>query len=269
MNTVLDKNNWQCPYCGIFQILQYGENLKTTEECNLTSMSKYNEISVRLFSISCLNCKELTLNIDLEKKIYPKPNLYRKGIMDFDSGPYFKNLKSWSLMPDSRAKPQPDYLPKNVIENYNEACKIADSSPRASAILSRRCLEVMIKDFCKVEGSGTLFEKIEEVRKKSIEIQEITEESIDAIDHIRKQGNIAAHIQKPTNLLIDNVSKKDSDLLIELLEMLFQEWYIARYRRKERLAKITKAKEKTNSFATKEQKNKEGSIHSNISKLNT
>ena len=246
MNTILDENNWQCPYCGVFQILQNGKNLRIAEDHHLTSMSKYKNIGVKLVSIACLNCKELTFKIDLANSkthtgslISPSHSIINHYLKD--------SIKSWSLMPDSRAKPQPDYIPKSVIENYNEACKIADSSPRASAILSRRCLEAMIKDFCKVEGSGTLFEKIEKVRKKSIEIQEITEESIGAIDHIRKQGNIAAHIQKPTNLLIDNMSKEDSDLLIELLEMLFQEWYIASQKRKERLAKIKKVKEKVDS----------------------
>ena len=56
--------------------------------------------------------------------------------------------------------------------------------------------------------------------------------------------------------MIDNISKEDSDLLIELLEMLFQEWYIASHKRKERLAKIREAKEKTNSSTTKPAKKK-------------
>ena len=38
-------------------------------------------------------------------------------------------IKSWSLMPDSRAKPQPDYSPRHVVADYEEACKIADFEP--------------------------------------------------------------------------------------------------------------------------------------------
>ncbi len=167
------------------------------------------------------------------------------------------SIKSWSLMPDSRAKPQPDYIPRHVVVDYEEACKIADLSPRASAMLARRCLEGMIKDFCKIKSSRTLAKMIDQIREKATtEMKEVTEESIEAIEYIRKQGNIAAHIQKPTNEMIDDINKEDSDLLIKLLEMLFEDWYIASHKKKERLEKIKKPKENTTSSTTKPTKKK-------------
>ena len=160
-------------------------------------------------------------------------------------------------MPDSRAKPQPDYIPRHVVVDYEEACKIADLSPRASAMLARRCLEGMIKDFCKIKSSRTLAKMIDQIREKATtEMKEVTEESIEAIEYIRKQGNIAAHIQKPTNEMIDDINKEDSDLLIKLLEMLFEDWYIASHKKKERLEKIKKPKENTTSSTTKPTKKK-------------
>ena len=158
-------------------------------------------------------------------------------------------------MPDSRAKPQPEYIPKNIREGYEEACKVADLSPKASAILARKCLEAMIKDFCKIKGSKNLATMIEEIKKTNTNSR-VTEGSIEAIDHIRKQGNIAAHIKQPTNELINDISKEDSDLLIELLEMLFQEWYIDSHKRKVRLSEIKKRKSKSSS---KTQKTKQDS----------
>ena len=182
----VSKNNWQCPYCGSFQVLQEHNNFNIGKTHNLTFMSKYNKIGVQLFSIACLSCKELTIKLSLNKI----------GEYSAEYAEFKNSIKSWSLMPDSRAKPQPDYIPKHIITDYEEACKIADLSPRASAILARRCLEGMIKDFCKIKGSKTLAEMIDQVRKKAAEIPGVTEESIEAIDHIRKQGNIAAHIKK-------------------------------------------------------------------------
>ena len=226
----MSENSWKCPYCGHSQVLQEDNNRKEAKSCELTFMSKYKTIGVQLLSIACLECEELTFKIDLKKVQYSTDPLEPR---------FMDSIKSWSLMPDSRAKPQPDYIPKPIIKDYEEACKIADSSPRASAILARRCLEAIIKDFCKIKNSKNLAEMIDQL-KRATEIQGVTEESIEAIDHIRKQGNIAAHIQKPTNQMIDDISKEDSDLLIELLEMLFQEWYIDSYKKKERLKKIKK-----------------------------
>ncbi len=44
-----NENNWQCPYCGCFQLLS--SNLRKKETHELTSMSKYGQIGVRLLSI--------------------------------------------------------------------------------------------------------------------------------------------------------------------------------------------------------------------------
>ena len=224
----MSENSWQCPYCGHFQVLQEGQNLRIGIALNLTSISKYEYIGCRLWSIACLHCKELTLDVNLNKVYMDQYRNRRLGDL----------IRSWRLMPNSRAKPQPNYIPKYIIANYEEACKIADLSPKASAMLARRCLESIIKDFCKIEGSKNLATMIDQVQQKANENREITEESLKTIEYIRKKGNIAAHIQKPTNQMIDNITKADSDFLIELLEMLFQEWYIASHKRKERLEKI-------------------------------
>ena len=248
----MEEKGWQCPYCESWQVLQENNNFKNIKNYDLVSISKYDKIGLRLHSIACLKCKELTLKIDLASTYHA------------NGGIYFKNtIKSWTLMPDSRAKPQPEYIPKNIREEYEEACKVADLSPKASAVLARKCLEAMIKDFCKIKGSKNLATMIEEV-KKATDIPGITEGSIKAIDHIRKQGNIAAHIEQPTNELIDDISKEDADLLIELLEMLLQEWYIDSHDRKERLSKITTRKSKPSSKTpkTKQDSQKPSSLSS-------
>lgn len=59
-------------------------------------------------------------------------------------------IKVWKLLPDSIAKPQPNYIPAPIRKDYEQACKIADLSPNASAVLARRCLQSMIRDFCNI-----------------------------------------------------------------------------------------------------------------------
>jgi hypothetical protein len=62
----------------------------------------------------------------------------------------------------------------------------------------------------------------------------VTHESVDAIDHVRSIGNIGAHMEKDINLIID-IDSNEAQVLIELVEMLFDEWYVARYNRGRRL----------------------------------
>ena len=162
-----------------------------------------------------------------------------------------KIIQKWRLLPDSIAKPQPDYIPKAIRKDYEEACKIAHLSPNASAVLARRCLQGTIRDFCKIQGK-TLHEEIKTlenaVQKHSI--SGVTEESIKAIDSIRKMGNIGAHMERPTGMLID-IEPKEATLLIHLIETLFKDWYVARYERQQNLKNIqeittTKVQQKNN-----------------------
>lgn len=67
----------------------------------------------------------------------------------------------------------------------------------------------------------------------------VTEESVQAIDHVRTVGNIGAHMEKDIDLIVP-VDPGEAQALIELIELLFEEWYGAREKRKERLARIAK-----------------------------
>jgi hypothetical protein len=58
----------------------------------------------------------------------------------------------------------------------------------------------------------------------------------EAIDAVRKLGNIGAHMEKDVNTIIE-VDPEEAQLLIGLIETLFEDWYITREqraRRKER-----------------------------------
>ena len=52
-----------------------------------------------------------------------------------------------TIRPKSIAYKFPDYIPQAIRSDYEEACSIVNLSPKASATLSRRCLQGMIRDF--------------------------------------------------------------------------------------------------------------------------
>jgi hypothetical protein len=147
-------------------------------------------------------------------------------------------------MPESSAKPQPDHIPRSLREDYLEACRIRDLSPKASATLARRCLQGMIRDFCKI-AKNTLDLEIRAL-KEAVDQDKaprgVTPESVDAIDHVRKVGNIGAHMEKDIDLIVE-IDSGEAQLLIELVETLFEEWYVARKLREERFANLATLRE--------------------------
>ncbi|MBJ9307219.1 DUF4145 domain-containing protein [Citrobacter freundii] len=106
-----------------------------------------------------------------------------------------------------------------------------DLSPKASATLSRRCLQGMIRNVWNVKPARL----VDEI--KAIEGQ-IESGMWKAIDAIRNIGNIGAHMENDINVIVD-VDPDEAEMLIGLLELLIQEWYIERHERQLRVEAIT------------------------------
>jgi hypothetical protein len=194
---------------------------------------------ITLQFIVCPNpkCKEFTLKewmFEYEKPVgYPS----RTG----------SNLQSWCLVPPSTAKVFPDYVPSPILQDYREACLIQNLSPKASATLSRRCLQGMIRDFWKIK-KDRLVDEIEALEKH---VDPLTWEAIDAV---RKVGNIGAHMKKDIDVIVD-VDPLEAEKLIGLIELLISDWYVTRYERQRRLEEIVaigEAKAKPKDSATAE-----------------
>jgi len=190
----------------------------------------FGNTAAALQAIGCLNeaCRKLTLRLWLSNRVHDGA----RWVMT-------KELYNWSLLPESSAKPQPDCIPEVLRVDYFEACRVRDLSPKASATLARRCLQGMIRDFCGI-AKETLDAEIKALKKLIDDDKAprgVTPESVDAIDHVRKIGNIGAHMEKDINLIID-IDPDEAQILIELIETLFEEWYVAREERQKRFANI-------------------------------
>lgn len=125
------------------------------------------------------------------------------------------------LKPLSLAKEYPDYIPKQILQDYYEAYAIVNLSPKASATLSRRCLQGMIHDFWNIKQKN-LNQEITALKDK------VALELWRAIDSIRQMGNIGAHMEKDVNIIID-IEPHEAKKLLKLIELLLEEWYIKRH----------------------------------------
>jgi len=210
----MEPFNWVCPYCNhavLIDIYNFEQH-----EFSFDNKNKHGKHRVVVDVIICPNgkCGEFTLFVNL------LPN--RES----------RNKQFWNLIPPSNAKVFPSYIPRAIIQDYEEACLIVDKSPKASATLARRCLQGMIRDFWEVK-KGRLVDEIEAIKEK------VEPDVWDAIDVVRKVGNIGAHMEKDINVIVE-VEPGEAEQLIALIEMLMKEWYIARNERQVRLEEIKK-----------------------------
>lgn len=139
-------------------------------------------------------------------------------------------LASWALRPKSLAKTFPAYIPRPILDDYEEACLIVNDSPKASAALSRRCLQGIIRDFWKI-SKPKLINEIKELEGK------IDSSTWRAIDGVRSVGNIGAHMEADINLIVD-VEPEEAKTLIGLIEFLLKDWYVARHDREDHMQKV-------------------------------
>lgn len=226
---------WTCPYCN-------NPTTINSTDCDNKIFhpafsQKYSLILSIIDFIKCPNpeCNNLYLSVSLHEA--------ERGRNDFIPG---KLINKWQLMPVSNAKKFPDYIPQQVLNDYEEACQIVSISPKASATLSRRCIQGMIRNFWNI-SRDTLFQEINAIEEK---VDPLT---WSAIQSVRKIGNIGAHMEKDINLIID-VEPLEAQLLIELIEILIKDWYINKHEREKRLeAIINIEKEKESLKKSKEE----------------
>lgn len=220
---------WNCPFCDHKQVVTEANKMVKNTSWLGTSDGRQGHFQVAATSITCQNsdCTEISLSVE----IIPDDEWPLKVVGAWP-------LK-WRLWPESNAKPIGDYIPESIQEDYYEACRIRELSPKASATLSRRALQGMIRNFAGIIGK-TLYAEIEELAKQVADHsapREIHPDSIEVIHAVRELGNIGAHMEKDVNHIID-VAPDESEALINLLEMLFRDWYDAREVRKRQKANL-------------------------------
>lgn len=223
---------WNCPYCNHHATIKSDNFYQFSGR--LTIENKHGAIALYSEFIVCPNpdCNEYSL----ESYMYETQGGWNGGNYEYTDGTL---LSHWKLIPHSEALVFPEYIPKPILDDYNEACLIKSLSPKASATLSRRCLQGIIRDFWGIK-KARLIEEIQALEEK---IDTLTWQSIDAV---RKIGNIGAHMEKDINIIVD-VEPQEANLLIQLIELLLQEWYINKHEREKKLKLIVDvAKNKTN-----------------------
>ena len=208
------KDDFTCPFCNhTFPLIpdtyrHYESSFDDSDSSNW-NINPPNTIFVKFYL--CPHCQMVSIVVD------GKSN-------------NFKDLHI-PIYPTSLAKQFPDYIPKAIRDDYEEAYSIVNLSPKASATLSRRCLQGMIRDFWNI-NQNNLAKAINELQNK------ISTSQWKAIDAVRSIGNIGAHMEKDINTIIE-VDSDEAEQLLKLIELLIDKWYISRHDEEQLLLDIT------------------------------
>ena len=207
-------NSFTCPYCNSVMPL-----ISDTESHRYPSFDRDND---RTFNS---HFDESTLCISFYK--CPKCgnySIFAKGI-----GAKTQNVDS-VIQPRSSAKQFPDYVPEQIRNDYEEAYLISHLSPKASATLSRRCIQGMIHHKWQIT--------LKNLNQEISALKDKIEPSLwSAIDSLRQLGNIGAHMEADVNMIVD-IDPDETQKLIALVEILIKEWYIIPHERDELLSGI-------------------------------
>lgn len=226
--------SWTCPFCGKPTTITNNDIHESSDHMSISN--KYGGKLLETIWIVCPNdeCKEYVLYVMLHDYIW-----------NGNTGKYHKKeIKRWNLVPQASVKVFPDYVPQVILNDYKEACLIKDLSPKASATLARRCLQGLIRGVWKVKEKN-LKREIDKIKTK---VDPLTWEAIDAVRGI---GNIGAHMEKDINFIVD-VEPEEATKLINLIEILIQQWYVNEHEKKKMMQEII------DTNAKKKQQKKEG-----------
>jgi len=132
--------------------------------------------------------------------------------------PSVSEFIAWPI--SSSRPPAPSEVPTQIADDYNEAALVLPVSAKASAALSRRCLQAVLSDAGRSQKKY-LSDQIDEVLPS---LPSFIAENLHAVRII---GNFAAHQQKSkVSGEILGVEPGEAELNLDVLDTLFDFYYV-------------------------------------------
>jgi hypothetical protein len=113
----------------------------------------------------------------------------------------------------------PTEVPSHIAQDYSEAALVLADSPKASAALSRRCLQTVLRE----HG----YQDHDLSKQIDAAIENLPPYIAADVDAIRNIGNFAAHTQKDQNSgTILDVQPGEAEWNLDVLDELFDFYYV-------------------------------------------
>jgi hypothetical protein len=121
--------------------------------------------------------------------------------------------------------PVPKEVPKDIAQDYIEACLVLSLSPKASAALSRRCLQNMLRSHG--YKARDLAKEIDLLLGDTDPRNALPLRLRETLDAIRNFGNFSAHpVDDKTTLQVIDVEPHEAEWCLEIIEELFDHFYV-------------------------------------------
>jgi hypothetical protein len=133
---------------------------------------------------------------------------------------------------DKRKSLPNKYIPANIYSDYQEANLTLSVSPKASASLSRRCLEQILID------QGIKKNKLYKMIESYINENNLQSDIVDEFELLREFGNMGAHPKYNEAGEIVEVEESEAEFILTIIENLLDYCFIAKANRKEKIAKL-------------------------------
>ena len=131
-------------------------------------------------------------------------------------------LESITAYPKGTSRPVPPAVEGKFESDFREACLVIGDSEKASAALSRRCLQNLLREKAETKAKD-LAPQIQEV----LDSGKLPSHLADAIDGVRVIGNFAAHPIKSTHTgEVIAVELGEAEWLLETLEGCFDFYFV-------------------------------------------
>jgi Domain of unknown function (DUF4145) len=192
----------KCPHCLVaFHDSWSNDNIRTDAD-GLWSIK----------STICPACSRMVLNLILTK--LTPPEFSEAAIRGPRERMVWPKRVSRAMLPKE--------IPEDYAEDYREACLVLADSPKASAALSRRCLQHLLS-----EKGRTQAKNLDAQIKELIDGNGLPPHLAAAIDAVRAIGNFAAHPIKGTNTgEIVPVETGEAEWQLDTLEGLFDFYFV-------------------------------------------
>ena len=211
----------KCPHClTAFHSTILSSRLNSWIHRGALSIGKDSEGFWWVASENCPACQRLIVWLGMSAGMGIQSSLESQDNLPIPIG-----TDRWQLArpKGSHRHPVPEDVPEEYASDYREACLVMTDSPKASAALSRRCLQHILQEKADVKNHHNLARAIEEV----VGDPRVPKDIRDSLDAVRNIGNFAAHPNKGQKTgEIAEVEPGEAEWCLEVIELLFDFFFV-------------------------------------------
>lgn len=192
----------KCPHCTVE--IHSAFTATDVHQAVAISTEKGAQYRFKVLSMTCPACRKAILYLD---KLMSGAN---------------QVVNESLVYPKQATRPKaPDEVPADLAEDFNEACLVLSDSPKASAALSRRCLQSLLRQ------QGYTQHDLAKAIDAVLAAKALPSALTANLDAVRNIGNFAAHPIKDTNSgAVVQVEDHEADWNLDVLEGLFDFYYV-------------------------------------------